>query len=362
MPTNIRATLKPYFHKQRRKYFPRGTFPIKREDGRIERKRDFYGSGSDTRTACQADCDRLNRELELAALADDVPTFEQAAETYLEGGGDGRFLDDRLLDFVGSWRCDAIDDAMMVRAVKALYPTATAATVNRQLYTPVISVLRLASKGKQWKPSLSRPKGYSKLKPAKAPADDWFDRLKAEAPPQLWALLLFGTLHGRRPSDGLRRVPSDYDPVAQTVMIDKDKNGNPILVRLSEPVVEAIQAYNWQAGPGLFGTLTWKARRNAYRMLRSACKRAGVEYFTLHKAGRHKFAKRLLEAGYSLAHVKSAGRWASIRVVAELYGHLEHSEVDEVTREVGVAWARERGKLKNNVVQMPKRGDKTVAN
>jgi integrase len=184
--------------------------------------------------------------------------------------------------------------------------------------------------------------------------------LKTEAPKPLWALLMFLTLHGRRPSDGLRRVPSDYDPIAKTIMIDRDKNGEPILVRLADPVAEAIQAYNWQAGPGLFGTLTWKARRNAYRTLKSACKRAGAPYFTMHKAGRHKFAKRLLEAGYSLAHVKSPGRWKTIRVVAELYGHLEHSEVDEATRKVGVAWAANLGKTKDNVVHLPKIGNRSV--
>jgi integrase len=356
MPTNVRATLAPYFIRKRRKWFPRGTFPFKAADGQIGRKRGYCGSGSDSRAACQADCDRLNRELEVAALSDDVPTFEQATAVYLESGGDGRFLSDRLLDLIGQWRCDTFDDAMMVKAMKALYPEASAATVNRQLYTPVISVLRQAAKGKQWKPSLSRPKGYSKLKPAKSPSDDWYDHLRAEASPQLWALLLFVTLHGRRPSDGFRRTPADYDPKAETVLVDRDKNGDPVLVRLSQPVSEAIRSYNWQEGPGLFGTLTWTARRNAYRMLKAACKRAGVPYFTFHTAGRHKFAKRLLEAGYSLAHVKSAGRWKSIRVVAELYGHLEHSEVDDATRAVGVAWAHDLGKSRQNVVRLPKRG------
>lgn len=363
MPQAIHATLRPYYVKHRGVWYARGTYPIKLQDGKIGRKRGFLGKACDTRAQCQTECDRLRREIEAEISSGPLePTFEEATVTYLTSGGDKRFLGEtadgprnRLLDFLGRHRVNEIDDAVMAKAVREIYPTATAATINRQLYTPVVSVLRMAAKGKSWKPQLQRPKGYAKLNPARAPADSWFDLLRTEAPLQLWALLLFLTLHGRRPSDGLRRVPSDFDPVAKTVMIDKDKNGNPILVRLADPVVEAIMAYNWQAGPGLFGTLTWKARRNAYRMLKAACKRAGAPYFTMHKAGRHKFAKRLLEAGYSLAHVKSAGRWSTMKVVGELYGHLEHSEVDEATREVGVAWAAGLGQSKDNVVEIKKR-------
>jgi integrase len=351
-----RSTLKPYYHPQRKAWYPRGSYYVEDKDGNPVRRRGFRGKAHDTRALCQGECGQSEAVATSGPLE---PTFEEAVATYIQLGGDKRFLGEveggprnKLLDFLGHYRVDEINDAVMARAVAQLYPNATAATRNRQLYTPVISVLRLAASGKPWKPNLKRPKGYSKLNPAKVPANAWFDALKKEAPPQLWALLLFLTLHGRRPSDGLRRVPSDFDPKEKTIMVDRDKNGNPILVRLSDPVVEAIQGYNWQAGPGLFSTLTWKARRNAYRMLKAACKRAAAPYITFHKAGRHKFAKRLLEAGYSLAHVKSAGRWQTIRVVAELYGHLEHSEVDEISRNVGVAWANDLGTSKENVVDL----------
>jgi integrase len=368
MPINIRSSLKPFQRKDRGKWYPRGTFPIVLQDGKIERKRDFLGPGRDTKAMCQQDCDRLNAELEAAAGAGPKEqTFEESVLTYLQAGGDRRFLGEeegkppnRLLQFLGHYRVNEIDDVVMTQAWRELYPNAASITVNRQLYTPVIAVLRMAAKGKPWKPALTRPKGYSKLKPAKAPPDSWYNRLKREAPPRLWALVLFITLHGRRPSDGFRRVPADYDPVEQTIEIDKDKNGDPILVGLCEPVVEALQAFNWQEGPGLFGTLTWKSRRNAYRMLKAACKRAQAPYFTFHKAGRHAFAKRLLKQGYSLAHVKSGGRWKSGRVVAELYGHLEHSEVDEITRRAGEAWAKGLGQTKDNVTEFPKPGDKPV--
>jgi len=39
-------------------------------------------------------------------------------------------------------------------------------------------------------------------------------------------------------------------------------------------------------------------------------------------------------------------RLAILYPSAELYGHLEHSEVDEATKEVGVAWANGLGKTR----------------
>ena len=347
MPTNTRSTLTPYFHRQRRKWYPRGTYPVVAEDGTVSRKRGFSGTGSDTRAACQAECDRLNADYEREARQGPAePTFEEAAVTYLSTGGDGRFLHDKLLDAIGHVRVDAFTDAVMAKAKEKVYPTAVPATVNRQLFTPVLAVLHLAAKGRPWKPDLTRPKGALKLKPAKAPEDEWFVRLRGESAKSLtgkriWALLLLLSLHGRRPSDGFRNVPTDYDPKAGTLTIDKDKAGKPILVRLAPIVIEAIEATPWRDGPGLFGNYTWKNRRNAYRKLEALCEAAKVPYFTFHKAGRHKFAKRLLAMGYSTTHVTQAGRWASGRMVDELYGHLAQNEVDDATRTAAEKWADE---------------------
>lgn len=351
MSVSLRSSLTPYYRRDRRKWYARGTYPLKTPEGKIERKRGYVGEGSDTRAQCQADCDRLNREIEEAIKAGPLaPTFEEAVVTYLGSGGDARFLGEeegkpgnRLLDCLAQFRCDEIDDATMVRTANKLYPTATAATINRQLYTPVISVLRLASKGKHWKPALRRPKGYLEHSPAKSPGDDWFVAVRAKCRPTLWALVLFDAIHGRRAGEALGLAPSDYDRSAGTILIDRTKNGEPVFIRLAKPVIEAIDAYDWHFGPGLFGYYTKQNRRNLYRDLALACEQAGVPYFTPHQAGRHAFAKRLLAEGKSLKHVKEAGKWKSMHV-ATLYGAFEHSEVDDDTRQIGEQWVTKLGK------------------
>lgn len=354
MPISTRASLKPTYRKERKKWFPRGSWTEKTVNGDLVRKRDYYGAGSDTRAACQALCDRYNKELEDAITAGPKEmTFEEAALVYMQTGGDSRFLHDKLLDAIGQYRCDQIDDPVIAKAARDIYPNATPATLNRQLYTPVISVLRQASKGKPWKPDLTRPKGYSKLQPAKAPEDWWFDKVLDQCGPELEALVLFLTLHGRRPSDAFRRVPDDYDPKRGELLIDKDKSGNPVLVKLSVPVLNAMDKFDWRKGPGLFGKYTETNKRRCYKALHAACDAAKVPYFTLHKSGRHAFAKRLLREGKSLAHVKAAGRWATIRVVAELYGAFEHSEVDADTQRIADEWGKERGSRSAEVVNFP---------
>src|SRR5262249_32848314 len=160
---------------------PRGTYPTKNEAGQVIFQRGYLGAGRDTRALCAEDCARLNKELEALALADaPEATFAEAALVYLRAGGDKRFLvhsksgePSKLLAWMHEKRVDEIDDAVMTEAAVALYPSAAPITVNRQLYTPVIAVLTMASKGKPWKPDISRPKGYADLKPPKSPRKEW---------------------------------------------------------------------------------------------------------------------------------------------------------------------------------------------
>ncbi len=360
MSRNIRSTLAPYWHKGRKKWYPRGTYPTKDDAGHIVRKRGFLGTGSDSKAVCQADCDRLNRECEAAIAAGPLePMFAEAVATYLGTGGDKRFLgetDDgpsnKLLDQLGHVRVNEITDTVMVHAAAAIYPTATPATVNRQLYTPVIAVLRMAAKGRPWKPDLTRPKGHSDIKPAEAPPDAWFKPLLPQCRPQLAAVLLFCTTSGRRAGEAIKCLPEHYSPERGTVLVGKDKRGNPILVQVAKQVQEAFALYNWQAGPGLFGYYTLKNRRNLFRDLELACERAGVRYYTPHKVGRHAFAKRFLEEGYSIAHLMGAGGWDDPKMPTKLYGHYAYSEVAEDAKKVGEAFLTKIDETRDNVVEL----------
>jgi integrase len=184
--------------------------------------------------------------LEEAASAGPLEqAFEAAVATYLGTGGDKRLLGEtedrprnKLLDVLSQYRVDEITDAVMVHATAKLYPRATPATINRQLYTPVITVLRMASG--RGSPTSRGPKGHSEIKPAEAPPDKWFKPVLKQCRPQLGAVLLFCTTSSRRAGEAIKCQPEHYDPENGTVFIGSDKNGNPIVVQLAKQVVEAF--------------------------------------------------------------------------------------------------------------------------
>lgn len=72
-------------------------------------------------------------------------TFAQAALTYLETGGEPRFIAPILKHFGPRFRLVDMDNDAINAAAKALYPTAAPATINRQLITPISAIYKLAS-------------------------------------------------------------------------------------------------------------------------------------------------------------------------------------------------------------------------
>lgn len=81
-------------------------------------------------------------------------TFLTAAVAYMEAGGEKRFVKP-LLDHFKEHALSSIDQAAIDEAALALYPDATPATRNRQVYTVVSAILKQAGMDRK----LKRPKG-----------------------------------------------------------------------------------------------------------------------------------------------------------------------------------------------------------
>jgi integrase len=270
-------------------------------------------------------------------------TFARAYINYVGAGHPEPKFAERILAVIGEMQVADVDDTVMVDLVKKLFPAdAKAGYKNRHLYTPVIAILRMASKTKACAaPNLTRPKGYRKSPRAKIPPTDWFPVVLKELNPDARALVAFLTVHGRRIGDGFEATPEHFNPVARTLMIDDDKTGEKVQVDLHPEVAALIDQmpgwrqrdYLFRYGPGSHNAI--------YKVLRLACGRAKVAYFSPHKLGRHSFASRLLAAGYSLQYVKEAGGWKTISIVADLYGHLEQREVTRAVHEVGTTFMQQ---------------------
>ncbi len=113
-----------------------------------------------TKTCQRATANKLlakwQREIEAGEFATkDEPTFAEAALSYMQAGGDRRPLAPLLRHF-GNTRLRNIDQAVIDDAAHKLFPNATPATRNREVYTPVSAVLKHNGIEKK----LRRPKGW----------------------------------------------------------------------------------------------------------------------------------------------------------------------------------------------------------
>jgi hypothetical protein len=183
---NPRSKLKP--EKRKGYWVARGWVPVRQPDGTIARRRLERSAGPDisSRAQCQAFCDRVNQMYEERAIAVIMPmTFARAYINYVGAGHPEPKFAERILAVIGEMQVADVDDTVMVDLVKKLFPAdAKAGYKNRHLYTPVIAILRMASKTKACAaPNLTRPKGYRKSPRAKIPPTEWFPVVLKELNP-----------------------------------------------------------------------------------------------------------------------------------------------------------------------------------
>lgn len=268
---------------------------------------------------------------------------------YLDLGGDARYLAP-LVERWGTWRLVAITPLEIARAGRELYPGCKPSTLDRQLYTPVIAVLRAAAEARLCaRPTIRRPKvERSKVEPSTDAVLDAIMAAKGKidfkpgsrgelrqlaARKRLRALILMMTLTGCRVSEAVDVERRDVRLDAQTpdVLFRDTKNGDARRAVLPPELVEALRAL--PDGPPESRLLGYASRNTAAQALERAAAAAGVRHVTPHQAGRHTFAARLLDNGHTLKTVQEAGGWKDIGIVARYYGHLERSHVEQAVRD-----------------------------
>lgn len=254
-------------------------------------------------------------------------TFAEAAVLYLEKGGEERFMN-KLLDHFGTMRLSEITDMMVASFAAQTYPKSGVQGINRQVYTPIISVFRAGAKAQPplcGLPSFTRPK-IPKKKAVKYANDDYIARLLPACGGRLRAAVLLITFSAARASEACRLQDADVDWADSSAELLETKNGDPRRVKLPQITMEAMIPLRGTKGP-LFG---FKTRHSLNQALKRAAARAKLPYMSSHKIGRHAFSARLLRQGKSGKVVQEAGGWKSARLFSETYGHLERSHVDEI--------------------------------
>lgn len=344
-------------------YTWRGRVPVRSTDGEIKYQPVERGTGARTLAEARIRGKQIEREYhERANLRfeeedeQEAPpaetTFAEAALSYMRAGKERTYLAP-ILERIGNKPLTAVTQEVVQTLAEELKGHCSAAYQNRSIYTPILAVLNYAAKLRMCPPPLLiRPKGHDNSPPLTIPSKEWFEAVLPRLSPSKRAAVLLITLHGLRISEALQRNPGELDMDRGLLSIPTSKTGEPFLLPLGEPVLEAIREIpDWRKQRWLFGT---RHNSNFHKALARACKAAGVEMFGSHAIGRHSFATRILrDEGKSLAFLKAAGRWAKIAMPADRYGHLERSEIDQEVKDIASKWQVGKGDAK--VVKLSQR-------
>lgn len=271
-------------------------------------------------------------------------TFAEAVILYLDKGGSPRFLEPLVTKF-GSYRLADITPLEVATYASKAHPRSGPQGINRQVYTPLISVLRCAFENKIGPAcALKRPK-LPKRKAVTFARDEYLAQLLPHCNARLKGAILLVTFTGARASEACRVMPHDVDVTRGEVTLQVTKNGKPRVCVLPEIVIEALIPLLDTDGP-IFG---YASRFSFNQAIERACHRAGLPYMSSHKLGRHAFAARLLRQDRTLKEVQDAGGWDSFKMVADIYGHLERSSVDQAIRSADTDLTRLAGGAENVV-------------
>lgn len=275
---------------------------------------------------------RIQREGEILRRsihgAAETASFSEAVVMYLEAGGEKRYVPPLLKHF-HTVPLARINQRAIEKAARVLYPAASYATHNRQVFTPMSAILKAA--GADWsvkRPRIPKAETYRWLSPDEAA------RLLDECAPHLYPIVLFLLHTGARLSEALYLDWRNVDLGKAHVSFIKTKNGDARGVPLHPEVVAALANLKHRDG-NVFRTqkgepYRWRENDRRGTPIRTgfhaALRRAGVAHCRVHDL-RHTWATWFYQETPDLLRLQKLGGWKSLAMV-QRYAHV-NSELDQ---------------------------------
>ena len=261
-------------------------------------------------------------------------SFAEASLSYLEAGGDRRFLGP-VLEHFGTTKLAVIDQDAIDRGARKLFPNAAPGTRDRQFYSVASAVLwHAARRGWCGPPVIERPR----LPP---PRVRWItseeaDRLLDACAPHMRPLVTFLLYTGARCGETLWADWRQVDLSRAHVSFPTTKNGEARGVPLHPRVVAALANLAHREGEifrrpdgmpyePLKGDGDTSAGTRIKTAFRAAVRRAGLIDFHPHDC-RHTFATWHYAANRDLIGLMKLGGWKSERMVLR-YAHVNVGEL-----------------------------------
>ena len=249
-----------------------------------------------------------------------------------------------------------------------IYPDASTDTWKRQVITPVSAVINNAHDLGKCPPI--RIKGFTSAqrvaqdekrgkqsRPRKVAGDwEWIDSLRGSANPYIIAGVEFMFETGARIGQLVAIRPKDLDLKNRRVWIIAQKGHPAQWVTISDEMMVTLanlpprQPHNRKTDKLLpYRVFGYGDRSGFTSALRTACKKADVDYRSPHAAGRHGFYTELrVRQGVDPITAAAMGRWAKADLPDSVYAHVEADE------------AAVRAAIRTNRVQRENRGKVTA--
>lgn len=279
-----------------------------------------------------------------------VRTFEEAALSYQEQGGEGRFLPRILKHFKGQ-ALGGITPGDIRQMAILLYPKAGPATRNRQAIIPARAVIRHGHSRGWCAPISVELYAVPKSRKHKPVDRTWLDAFlkqsDADRLPHLSACVLFMNQTATRVSEAIRLEGQDIHLAQRIAILDRTKTDEDAYRYLTAQLVARVAALN----PGPFDRVfSYTDPKAVNRRIRAVCKRAKIPYRSTHSAGRHSFATNAMASGADMKDAMDAGGWKTARLFMETYVHSH-----DAGRRVAAMFDRETGPIDANQPQGIKR-------
>jgi integrase len=301
-------------------------------------------TGTDNRAAAEAIVAQREWQIIQSSIFGraSTATFAQAAVSFIENGGDARFLK-RPGEKLGDVPLGRIDQQLVDQVVRELYPDAAPATRVRQGYAPIIAVLHHGAK-KGWcdRKLIERPKlPLGRVR--------WItfaeaERLIANCAPHLHPLIVFLLGTGARVSEALYLDWQHVDLVRGHVAFVDTKNGSSRGVPLHGRVVAELRKLRHRKGMVFrtddgspYAIKTAPGGGQIKTAFMGACRRANIKNFRPHDC-RHTWASWHYAANRDLAALMALGGWKSERMVLR-YAHLNTAHLAPSIAASLAAWS-----------------------
>jgi integrase len=289
-----------------------------------------------------ADAIRVKREAELLEELIHgkkvVSTFAECVEHYLrvrDGGSNRRFLPKLVREF-GETKVKDLNTTVVHAYVERTLKHCAGTTKNNRVVNPIITVLRCAAQADLCDvPMIQRYE--EKYKKVRGVGDNWVSEFLQRCDrPKIKAYVALITTTGCRGIDAVRLRSEHINWDDGTAFLPETKNGDSRTL-LVAPIMDLLRSFEHARDGTVFGFARPSVANAAISRI---CERIGMPAASSHRVGRHTFAERLLNKGYTLRQVAEMGGWDDVETLAKRYGHLEKSKVQEDTRNEAAAVMR----------------------